>query len=298
MATDSAQVVGNCREPVVHARIATKNSLAVAMSFPCGGEWFSGHFPDFPVLPGVAQLFFLRRFARSAFDDFPEVAAYRRIKFRRLVRPDELVRLEVVRKGVQSFSFEMTVENDIAFCGSVEGLEGTEIGAHDETDFDLCAPLPPSVVLDLLPHRPPMVLLSDVLSVEVPNAASAVADTSPSSIFYEDALRGVPSCVALEYMAQTMALAVGAERRKKGKTPKVGFVLGTRRLDVRVPCFDSSRRYVTAVKCTYSDEEFAAFDCTVAAPSGKTVAAAAITAFQPLEEPLEFAEKMRKLNDR
>lgn len=298
MATDSAQFVGNCRGPVVHARFATKNSLVAEMTFPCDGEWFSGHFLDFPILPGVAQLFFLRRFARSAFDDFPEAAAYRRIKFRRLVRPDELVRLEVVRKGSQSFSFEMTVENDIASCGSVEGLDGTEIGACDETDCELCAPLPQHAILDLLPHRPPMVLLSDVLSVEVPNEASAVADTSPSSIFYEDVLSGVPSCVALEYMAQTMALAVGAKRRKMGKPPKVGFVLGTRRLDVRVPCFDSSTRYVTAVKCTYSDDEFAAFDCTIAAPSGKTVAAASITAFQPLDEPLEFAEKMRRLNDR
>ena len=298
MATDSAQSVGNRREPVVHARTATNNSLVVEMTFPRGGEWFSGHFPGFPVLPGVAQLFFLRRFARGAFDDFPEAAAYRRIKFRRLVRPDELARLEVVRQGARSFSFEMTVENDIVFCGSVEGLESAEIGACDETDRDGGAPLPQSVVFDLLPHRPPMVLLSDVLSVEVPNVASAVADTSPSCIFYEDALNGVPSCIALEYMAQTMALAVGAERRRMGKPPKVGFVLGTRRLNVTVPCFDSSKRYVTAVKCTYSDDEFASFDCTIAAPSGKTVAAASLTAFQPLGEPVEFAEKMRKLNDR
>ena len=59
---------------------------------------------------------------------------------------------------------------------------------------------------DFLPHRPPMILLAELISVDVPEEASAVADTSPGCIFYDPELRGVPACAALEYMAQTMAL--------------------------------------------------------------------------------------------
>ena len=93
------------------------------MVFPPDGEWFAGHFPNFPVLPGVAQLFFLRRFARRAFADFPDAGLYRRIKFRRLVRPNERVRLEVVRKGPRAYSFTMSVEGSIASSGTVEGAD-------------------------------------------------------------------------------------------------------------------------------------------------------------------------------
>ena len=140
---------------------------------------------------------------------------------------------------------------------------------------------PDPQILALLPHRPPMTMLEQGLSVEVPGEASAVADTSPESIFYDSALGGVPSCAALEYMAQTMALAVGAERRRKGAQPRVGFVLGARRLEVKVAAFENGKRYVTAAKCAYADDTSASFDCLITGPDGETVATASLTAYQP-----------------
>lgn len=140
---------------------------------------------------------------------------------------------------------------------------------------------------DFLPHRPPMIMLAELISVDVPGESSAVADTSPSCIFYDPELRGVPACAALEYMAQTMALAVGAEHRRRGQTPKVGFVLGTRRLEVKVATFESGKRYVVNAKCIYVDEEFVSFDCSITDPDGATVAAALFTAYQPPEAMLK-----------
>ena len=143
---------------------------------------------------------------------------------------------------------------------------------------------------DFLPHRPPMILLAELISVDVPGVASAVPDTSPSCVFYDPELKGVPACAALEYMAQTMALAVGAERRRRGRTPKVGFVLGTRRMEVKLATFESGKRYVANAKCVYDDEEFASFDCSITDPDGETVAAALFTAYQPPEAMLKQGE--------
>ena len=143
---------------------------------------------------------------------------------------------------------------------------------------------------DFLPHRPPMIMLSELISIDVPGEASAVADTSPGCIFYDPELKGVPACAALEYMAQTMALAVGAEHRRRGQTPKVGFVLGTRRMEVKVATFESGKRYVANAKCVYDDAEFASFDCSVMDPDGATVAAALFTAYQPPESVLAQGE--------
>ena len=143
---------------------------------------------------------------------------------------------------------------------------------------------------DFLPHRPPMILLAELISVDVPGVASAVPDTSPSCVFYDPELKGVPACAALEYMAQTMALAVGAERRRRGRTPKVGFVLGTRRMEVKLATFESGKRYVANAKCVYNDEAVASFDCVITDPDGVTVASALFTAYQPPESVLAQEE--------
>jgi len=136
-------------------------------------------------------------------------------------------------------------------------------------------------LLELLPHRPPMTLLAQVISVEVPGEAVAVADTSLGSIFYDPDLGGIPACVALEYMAQTMALAVGADQRRKGEPPQVGFVLGTHRLDVRVAAFKRDIRYVVKAVCACADDTVASFDCSISDPAGEMVATATLTACLP-----------------
>ena len=111
------------REPRVLKWTASADSLVAELVFPPDGVWFAGHFPGFPVLPGVAQLFFVRHFSRRVFPDFPDAGVYRRIKFKRLVRPDEVVRLEVERKGAHAFSFTMSVGASIASSGMVEGAD-------------------------------------------------------------------------------------------------------------------------------------------------------------------------------
>ena len=135
-----------------------------------------------------------------------------------------------------------------------------------------------------------MIMLVELISVDVPRVASAVPDTSPNCIFYDPELKGVPACAAVEYMAQTMALAVGAERRRRGLTPRIGFILGTRRMEVKIATFEGGKRYVANAKCVYDDDEFASFDCSITDPDGATVAAALFTAYQPPERVLEQGE--------
>lgn len=279
------------REPELLGWKATADKLTAEMVFPADGVWFAGHFPDFPVLPGVAQMFYFRHFARKAFNGFPDAGKYRRIKFRRLVRPGEKVLLEVERIKRDSMAFKMSVEGSIASCGSVEGCDSVVEGGSLQVED--CA-LPQSVLADLLPHRPPMTLLADVVAVDEPGVAVAVADVSSESVFFDPVSGGVPACVALEYMAQTMALAVGAERCKQGVALRVGFILGTRCLDVGIPVFDGQQRYVVRAKCAYSDDEFASFDCAMYGPGGDVVAVASLTAFQPPEEAFGNAELVLK----
>ena len=134
---------------------------------------------------------------------------------------------------------------------------------------------------ELLPQSEPMVLLSGCSPQRTPEAVDAWVDISPSSQFYVSAMNGVPGCVALEYMAQTMALCVGFLRRSQNLPPKMGFVLGSRKLEVSIPCFKSGERYDVRAENTYQDESFGSFDCTIRDSAGAVVATAQMTAFQP-----------------
>ena len=143
----------------------------------------------------------------------------------------------------------------------------------------------------LLPHRRPVVLLAEALPETAPGIAEARLDVSEKCEFFDHALGGVPSCAALEYMAQTMALAVGRERRRKGDDPAIGFVLGTRKMDIATDGFLRKKRYLARAECTYTDGEFASFDCCIRDLEGDAVVATAtLTAFQP--DDLEAMEKM------
>ncbi len=134
---------------------------------------------------------------------------------------------------------------------------------------------------ELLPQAEPIILLSGYEDPAGEDSVVAVVDVGKASPFYEQALGGVPSCVALEYMAQTMALLVGLRDRRRGQKPRIGFVLGSRKLETKIPCFRDGERYRISATCTYEDESFGSFDCTITDGRGELVAKGTLTAFQP-----------------
>lgn len=149
----------------------------------------------------------------------------------------------------------------------------------------------PVSLAELLPQASPMILLSGYDEPTEEGAVETYVDISSSSPFFETDARGVPGCVTLEYMAQTMALLVGIVRRRENLPPKLGFVLGSRRLTVRIPYFKEGERYRVRAECTYQDEEFGSFDCRITDRAGECVAEGTVTAFQPSGEMT--AEKMK-----
>lgn len=106
-------------EPVVTAWRVSADALSATLAFPPDSECFRGHFPEFPVLPGVAQLHAVCRFARQAFPDYPETATFRKLKFRRIVRPGEAISLSVEREGGR-FPFSLAVAGAVCASGVAE----------------------------------------------------------------------------------------------------------------------------------------------------------------------------------
>jgi acyl-coenzyme A synthetase/AMP-(fatty) acid ligase/3-hydroxymyristoyl/3-hydroxydecanoyl-(acyl carrier protein) dehydratase len=66
-------------------------------SIPKESDYFNGHFPQFPILPAVAQFELAVRFACHYLGTSPDVAGAKRLKFSAPVLPGNLLRMELTR---------------------------------------------------------------------------------------------------------------------------------------------------------------------------------------------------------
>ena len=110
-----------CAEPVVAEWRETADSVDAKLVFPPDLKCFSGHFPEFPILPGVAQLYFIRHFAMQAFRDWPAAGMFRKLKFQKIITPGEEVALSISRGAPGEFAFSLTGPNGPCTSGSWKG---------------------------------------------------------------------------------------------------------------------------------------------------------------------------------
>ena len=135
---------------------------------------------------------------------------------------------------------------------------------------------------DLLPHRPPMVLIDGVESF----AAAAMrlvarVTIGENQLFFDG--DGVPNWVAIEYMAQAAAALVGVHDKHLAPDRPVrpGLMLGTRRLDLRLARFEAGKTYRVVAENVFNDADAASFACRIEDEAGETVAAATLNAYRP-----------------
>ena len=76
----------------------TENSVSVEFTIPDSSPYFDGHFPQFPILPAVAQMELVIRFASRYFGTPVTLSEIRRIKFTSLIQPNMRLLLKLVKK--------------------------------------------------------------------------------------------------------------------------------------------------------------------------------------------------------
>ena len=98
-------------------------------------------------------------------------------------------------------------------------------------------------------------------------------------LFVQDG--GVPAWVGVEYMAQAIAAWAGCHARGQGRTPPIGFLLGTRRYDSAVERFDSGRVLrVEARRELLGENGLGVFACRILAGE-EELATANVSVFEP-----------------
>jgi predicted hotdog family 3-hydroxylacyl-ACP dehydratase len=111
---------------------------------------------------------------------------------------------------------------------------------------------------DYLPHRPPMLLIDEL--VEVTDIKAVVRTTiKPDCVFARDGI--VHPAAMIEFMAQCCAILIGA--RPSGKGPRLGFIISCREVNLMVDSFSVGDKLELTAGKVHGQEALAVFSCTV-----------------------------------
>lgn len=111
-----------------------------------------------------------------------------------------------------------------------------------------------------LPHRPPMLLIEDVLAVTDDRFVCRTA-IRPDCVFaLEDSVH--PSAM-IEFVAQACAAGIGVLAARTGDTPKLGLLMGCREIAFSVESFAVGDELTITADKLFGQTQMAAFACTV-----------------------------------
>ena len=100
-----------------------ENSVSMEFSIPDTSPYFDGHFPEFHILPAVAQIELIIRFAARYFGTTINPSQIKRVKFTNFIRPNARLLLKLEKKE-KSIPFNISSpENDIVYSTGTVVLE-------------------------------------------------------------------------------------------------------------------------------------------------------------------------------
>lgn len=107
----------NITYPYVIDYLVNSTDAKFDLIFPRGSNFFRGHFTNFPILPGVVQLFFVKEFIKDGFNlDFVPQKV-KKVKFSSIIKPDEKVTL-YLKKSETSIDYKFTKGDKIFSSGT------------------------------------------------------------------------------------------------------------------------------------------------------------------------------------
>lgn len=122
----------------------------------------------------------------------------------------------------------------------------------------MSASFPP--VLELVPQRPPMLLLDEVVAWDGATLRCAATVGADWLLLVDDSL---PASALLEVMAQTVAALHGLQGRERGEPVRVGLLLGCRALVLHVPRLPVGERVLASARQSFGMDAVTEFHCTV-----------------------------------
>ena len=145
-------------------------------------------------------------------------------------------------------------------------------------------------IRELMPHAGEMVLLSEVLAHTSDSTDCAVQ--VGQDLLHWNRGGSVPAWVGVELMSQCIAVHGGLVGRASGTPPRIGFLLGSRRIQFTAADFKPDQRLTVKARRVWGQEVgMVSFDCEVEdATSGALMLKGRLNCFVPSDAGFAEAE--------
>ncbi|MBF7695964.1 ApeP family dehydratase [Acinetobacter rathckeae] len=114
--------------------------------------------------------------------------------------------------------------------------------------------------IDYIPHQKPMVFIDTVTTV-TENSIEASLEITSELMFVQE--EGLPTWVSIEIMAQTISAYAGFQGSKSERAPRIGYLLGTRRMVLPMAYFALGKTLKIHAQREYSHEGLGQFLCEI-----------------------------------
>ena len=204
-------------------------------AFTVNEEFFVGHFPTHPIVPGVLHVEAIRQlcmlFAPGNVSDW-RVASVERVKFRRQILPGDRMTVEAEKMECEegSLKYKASCSTASGKCSEaivtfVSAGEDRVFTAVPETlaEFDRTAEISMDTdqLMALMPHRFPFLLVDYIAKVE-DTKVSAIKNISSNEPFFSCGFDNLPEALLCEIGAQASCASVLSRPENAGK---LGFFM-------------------------------------------------------------------------
>jgi len=105
---------------LVASRPEGPDGVAARITAQESSPLFNGHFPGDPVLPGIGQIYMVTELVSVALGEREPLLGVSRVKFRKIIRPGDLLDISVVRSNKQGrYAFRITAGEDEICSGMI-----------------------------------------------------------------------------------------------------------------------------------------------------------------------------------
>lgn len=100
------------------------NTIEADASIGPDSLWFNGHFPDEPILPGIALLSMvvqtIKQYEHEKGNRI-KISELKRVRFRQIVHPGDSILLSITKENDKDFlyTFKLIVNNEVACKGLI-----------------------------------------------------------------------------------------------------------------------------------------------------------------------------------
>ncbi len=200
-------------------------------------EFFQGHFPNHPIMPGVLQVEAMQQLAELALKDALDseggrdiyIKGLKKVKFRRPALPGDRLMVEIEIESLEKDTAVVKAVNRTssgvtAQAGIVLGVRDRKVAKTLKSDFgeidkhkDIAMDV--TRIMEIIPHRYPFLLVDYIISFEGINvlAVKNVTANEPFYHKYSPECSVLPGAIQAEIIAQAGAVLMLSRPENKGK---------------------------------------------------------------------------------